>query len=225
MNLGRRLMQGVTCIAALAFAGMMSTQADAAIYNTDIAKALSGSADDALGNVILIQRGERGGRGAGRSGGGGGGGGRAIGGGGGGRSFGGGGRSFGGGGGGSRIINRGPSGGGSFARVPRNNPSFRRDGGNFNRGPVIRRDTRVIGRAPAFRRGDGNFRRGPGVRRPVAVRHWGPRGRRYWRGGRWWFWAPWVGSYVYFNSYQSCYDSCRYRGYDHFYCEDLCYWN
>lgn len=95
-------------------------------------------------------------------------------------------------------------------RVQRSDRSVRRR--------VIRRHDRRV-RRRVIRRHD---RR---VRRRVIRRHrWGHRGRRYRRGNRWYFWAPWAGSYVYFSSYNACYASCRDRGYSRPYCSDLCAW-
>lgn len=75
---------------------------------------------------------------------------------------------------------------------------------------TIRRHRRRVIKRRAFRRG---VRRG---------HRWGRRGRRYRRGSRWLYWAPWIGSYVYFDSYRACYRSCRRRGYSRPYCSDLC---
>jgi hypothetical protein len=50
------------------------------------------------------------------------------------------------------------------------------------------------------------------------------RGRHYHDGLHWYFWAPWFGAYLYYESYDACYRSCRRRGYGHFYCSDLCTW-
>lgn len=211
MNYGKSLVQGLLCITALAFAGVFPMQAEAAVYNSDVAKTLGASGTQSQNNIILVQR-------RGRDGGGGGGGGRRMGGGGGGggggrmiRGGGGGGSRMirGGGGGGSRMI-RGGGGGGSAMRMRRSSPRIIGGGRNFRGSPVVRRNTII--------------RRGPAARRTVVVRRWGPRGRRYIRGGRWYFFAPWVGSYVYFSSYQACYYNCLDHGYNQYYCEDLCAW-
>lgn len=50
------------------------------------------------------------------------------------------------------------------------------------------------------------------------------RGRRYRSGPSWYYWAPWVGTYLYFESYDSCYRSCRRRGNSRSYCRDVCAW-
>lgn len=50
------------------------------------------------------------------------------------------------------------------------------------------------------------------------------RGRRYRRGPKWYYWAPWIGAYLYYESYESCYRSCRRRGYSRGYCRDYCDW-
>lgn len=44
------------------------------------------------------------------------------------------------------------------------------------------------------------------------------------RGSKWYYWAPWVGAYLYFESYDACYRSCRRRGHSRGYCRDLCEW-
>jgi hypothetical protein len=104
----------------------------------------------------------------------------------------------------------------------------RRGRGAGVRGGAIRRGPAMRGRAPVVRRGV--VRRGPGVvrrgavSRRTVVRRWGPRGRRYRRGSRWYVWAPWVGGYLYFGNYNACYNSCRARGYSAPYCSDLCAW-
>lgn len=200
MNYGKSLVQSLLCITALAFAGLFPMQAEAAVYNGDVAKTLGAGGTPSQNNIILVQR-------RGRGDGGGGGGRRSMGGGG-----GGGGRMIrGGGGGGGRAIRRGGGGGGSAMRMRRSSPRIIGGGGrNFRGSPVVRRNTII--------------RRGPSARRSVVVRRWGPRGRRYIRGGRWYFFAPWVGSYVYFSSYQACYYNCLDHGYNRYYCEDLCAW-
>ena len=64
-----------------------------------------------------------------------------------------------------------------------------------------------------------------GVRRGARRAYrWGRRGQQYRRGGRWYFWAPWIGSYAYFGSYDACYRRCRANGYSRPYCRDLCTW-
>jgi hypothetical protein len=50
------------------------------------------------------------------------------------------------------------------------------------------------------------------------------RGRRYRRGSKWYYWAPWVGAYLYFEGYDACYRSCRRRGHSRGYCRDVCDW-
>jgi hypothetical protein len=50
------------------------------------------------------------------------------------------------------------------------------------------------------------------------------RGRRFKEGLHWYFWAPWIGAYLYYENYDACYVSCRDRGYSRNYCRDLCYW-
>ncbi|MDX2307127.1 MAG: hypothetical protein NW216_02695 [Hyphomicrobium sp.] len=48
------------------------------------------------------------------------------------------------------------------------------------------------------------------------------RGRRWHDGARWYYWAPWVGAYIVYNSYDTCYANCRDRGNGPSYCTDLC---
>lgn len=122
---------------------------------------------------------------------------------------GGGGRAI--GGGGANRMMRGPSGGNSGF----SNKSFRS-------APSIR--SRSVTRTGPVSGNRVGTRRSVVVRRGVRSAGWGPRGRRYRRGARWYFWAPWVGSYVYFSNYNACYNSCRARGYSTGYCEDLCSW-
>ncbi len=50
------------------------------------------------------------------------------------------------------------------------------------------------------------------------------RGRRYRHGPKWYYWAPWVGAYLYFDSYDACFRSCRRHGHSRRYCRDLCEW-
>jgi hypothetical protein len=77
---------------------------------------------------------------------------------------------------------------------------------------------RARARGRARRRTRGRARRRGQRRR----RGWGRRGRRYRRGNRWYYWAPWVGGYLYFNSYDACYRACRGNGNSKGYCQDLC---
>lgn len=81
---------------------------------------------------------------------------------------------------------------------------------------AVRRGRRVIRRRRAIRR-NRNIRR-----RVRRARRWGRRGRRYRRGNRWYFWAPWAGTYIYFRNYDACYRDCRYHGYSRGYCRELC---
>jgi hypothetical protein len=48
------------------------------------------------------------------------------------------------------------------------------------------------------------------------------RGRRHHDGVHWYFWAPLIGTYLYYQSYDACYRSCRNHGYSHNYCTDHC---
>jgi hypothetical protein len=50
------------------------------------------------------------------------------------------------------------------------------------------------------------------------------RGRRFKDGLHWYFWAPWIGTYLYYENYQACYYACRNRGFSRNYCNDLCAW-
>lgn len=62
----------------------------------------------------------------------------------------------------------------------------------------------------------------PSMARPH--RHHRPRfhrGRQH-DGLHWYYWAPWVGAYLYFDGYDSCYRSCRRRGYSPSFCRDRC---
>lgn len=143
----------------------------------------------------------------------------------------------------------GPGGGG---QGPRRGGTGPRSGGSPRAVGPSRGSSRAPGSAGAPRRGSSRPprsstlprprvtpRTAPGRSRTVkprpARRPWhgyGSRGRRYRRDGRWYFWAPWVGVYLYFDNYDACYDacyrSCRDDGYSSSYCttycSDLCEW-
>lgn len=116
--------------------------------------------------------------------------------------------------GGGRGVTRGArsSPGGKVRR----GSSARRRGGTVRRGATVRRPGSAVRRGHTARRGV--------VRRGTVGRHYGTRGRRYRRGSRWYFWAPWASSYIYFGSYNACYRNCRSHGYSRPYCKDLCAW-
>ena len=112
----------------------------------------------------------------------------------------------------------------------------RRDG-DSNRGDGDRGGPRSDNRGGGDRSGARSDNRG-GDRdrpesRPNSWRGYGNRGRRY-RDNRpgWLFWAPWVGGYVYFDNYNTCYNSCDRRcialgdsrRFCDSYCTDLCAW-
>jgi hypothetical protein len=47
-------------------------------------------------------------------------------------------------------------------------------------------------------------------------------GRRWHHGGSWYYWAPWVGTYILLDSYDACYSECRDHGHSVKYCTNLC---
>jgi hypothetical protein len=207
-------------VMAIAMAGSAMTGAHAAEAVTGSAPASKAANPVAAGGIVLAQRGGGGGRGGGFSGGGGGG--RAIGGGGGGPRADGGPRM---GPGAGPRVGGGPRMGPSAGPGYRPRPGYARPPG-YRPGPGYRP-------APGYRPVPGyrprpGYRPGPGYPprygRPPPVYRWGHRGRRYWSGGRWYFWAPWIGTYIYFDSYEACYRRCRAEGWSRAYCRDLCSW-
>lgn len=113
---------------------------------------------------------------------------------------------------------RGISGDGRSSRSGK----VRRGSGVRHRGRTVRREKSVRRRGGTVRRGRA-IKRGAGRRGKVSHRY-GNRGRRYRRGNRWYFWAPWAAGYIYFGSYDACYRDCRSHGYRRSYCRDLCAW-
>jgi hypothetical protein len=117
------------------------------------------------------------------------------------------------GGGGRGISRRGHS---SRGGTVRRGKSVRHRGGTVRRGSGVRHRGGTVRRGRAIKRGAG--------RRGKVSHRYGNRGRRYRRGNRWYFWAPWAASYIYFGSYDACYRDCRSHGYRRSYCRDLCAW-
>lgn len=140
--------------------------------------------------------------------------------------------------GGGREGGDGPSQSDRGAHNDRRNGDAGRSGGDRHERRSTTRDhndgrTQHRERRAGEREGGNRGKDGPRVQIAPRWRSYGHRGRRY-RGNRpgYYFWAPWVGTYVYFGTYDACYSSCRTQclddGYSRpfcaDYCSDLCAW-
>lgn len=200
MKMKSVLVKFLGCLSFLVLVAFAPANGQAAVFGGDGAKALAHSDPSAeQGSLILVQNREGARRGTADS------------------SRRGGGRGV------TRDARSSPDGKvrrGSNARRPggkvRRGSSARRPGG------TVRRGATAIRPGSADRRGH-TTRRGV-VRRGAVGRHYGARGRRYRRGSRWYFWAPWASSYIYFGNHNACYRNCRSHGYSRPYCKDLCAW-